>query len=138
MNNVIHVGISISRKTEYSPLIFVSAAIVNLVLNLLMIPRWGIMGAAMATVGATMFMVFLKYIIVKNIYYIKYEWGRIIKIFLVTICLFWLSKVIIVKEIWAMVLIKGSLVLIFPVLLYFMRFYQKAEIETIVSFIRKK
>jgi O-antigen/teichoic acid export membrane protein len=48
--NYLSVGLDLTGKTGYYPFIIGSAAIVNLGLNFLLIPRWGMMGAAWATV----------------------------------------------------------------------------------------
>jgi O-antigen/teichoic acid export membrane protein len=50
-------GINIKGKTFSLPLIALGAALINIILNILLIPRWGIYGAAYSTVAANIFLV---------------------------------------------------------------------------------
>jgi O-antigen/teichoic acid export membrane protein len=52
MVEIIPVGISISERTYHYTWIIVIAALTNLVLNFLVIPRWGFFGAAITTLIA--------------------------------------------------------------------------------------
>ncbi|MFQ5561637.1 MAG: polysaccharide biosynthesis C-terminal domain-containing protein [Nitrospinota bacterium] len=137
MSDVMHVGISIKRKTEYSMLIVSSAALVNLILNFLLVPPWGMMGAAMATILATIFMVYIKQIVVKKIYYIKYEWNRIFTMAAVAVGLYWTISMLGTEDIWYEIPLKLVFVTLFPVILYLSGFYQKIEVETLRSFVKK-
>ena len=49
---VVSTGLSIARRTTFLGVISVSAAAVNVALNLVLIPAWGMVGAAVSTVGA--------------------------------------------------------------------------------------
>lgn len=73
-------GIYIEEKTKYFPLVTGIGAIVNIVVNILLIPVMGILGAALATLFAYMAMSANLFFISQKYYEIKYEYGRIIKI----------------------------------------------------------
>ncbi len=75
-NNLI-AGIYIREKTQYLPAITFVGALVNVGANLLLIPRLGMMGAAIATLAAYAGMALTLYIVVRRIYPVAYEWGRI-------------------------------------------------------------
>lgn len=74
------VGIYIKKKTHMVPLINGAGAVFNLGANLLVIPKYGMMGAAWTTLGSFMLMAGLLYIYINRHYPVPYEWGRVLKI----------------------------------------------------------
>ena len=52
MNNVFNAGLYLKKKTTVILLIMLTAVVVNIILNLILLPRFGIMGAAVATLIA--------------------------------------------------------------------------------------
>ncbi len=70
-------GLAIMKKTRVIALLAISSAILNSVLNFLLIPYFGIRGAAFATLISMVFK-FVLYLRIANRYYqIPYEWKRI-------------------------------------------------------------
>ena len=74
-------GIFIQEKTKYFPVVTITGAIVNVAFNLWAIPKWGIMGAAYATLASYMVNAFLLYVFAQKFYPIKYEYRKIIMLF---------------------------------------------------------
>ena len=74
------VGIHIKKKTQYLPLITGAGLIANIVGNLLLIPRWNILGAAWATVISYAIMALALYFVAQRLYPVRYEFGRIAKL----------------------------------------------------------
>ncbi len=77
-------GVFIREKTKYLPLATFTGAAVNVGLNLLFIPRFGIIGAAYTTIISYVVMVLILYFISRYIYLVKYELGRIAGVFIFT------------------------------------------------------
>jgi O-antigen/teichoic acid export membrane protein len=75
-------GIYIEEKSLYVPFISGAGALTNVVANFLLIPVWGITGAAFATLISYLVMTIGYYIVTQKFYKIDYEFDRIIKIFL--------------------------------------------------------
>ncbi len=73
-------GINITKKTSYFPLAIGAAAILNIVLNLLLIPDFGYWGAAWATLAAYMLSAVIIYFYSNKIYPLQYEWGKVLSI----------------------------------------------------------
>ena len=71
------VGIYIRKKTRYMIIFTGLAALVNVVSNLYLMPRYGIMGAAYATLISYLIMALSIFIANQKIYYIPYEYGRV-------------------------------------------------------------
>ncbi|HEY6170656.1 MAG TPA: oligosaccharide flippase family protein, partial [Candidatus Kapabacteria bacterium] len=74
-------GIYIANRNRVLPLITGAGAGVNVLVNIILIPVVGIMGAAYATLLAYMVMAYLLYKESQKVYPIKYEWGRVIELF---------------------------------------------------------
>lgn len=74
-------GLYIEEKTSYFPLITGLGALVNVVVNLTLIPQLGIMGAAWATLASYVVMAGGLFIVSQKFYRIDYEYKKIAKIF---------------------------------------------------------
>ena len=75
------VGINLRNKTYYFPIIMGVSALVNLILNYFLIPSFGMMGAASATLIS--FLILLKgvYFISNKLYPISYKFTKVFKLF---------------------------------------------------------
>ncbi len=78
-NNLI-AGVYIEKKTHHLPFITVAGALVNVGANLGLIPLWGIMGAALATLLSYLLMAAILYVDVQRFYPVHYEWSRIARL----------------------------------------------------------
>ncbi|MEW6652537.1 MAG: oligosaccharide flippase family protein [Bacteroidota bacterium] len=70
-------GIYIEEKTKYFPIVTGAGAFVNIVVNLLLIPILGIIGAALGTLAAYMVMAYSLYYYSQKFYKIEYELSKI-------------------------------------------------------------
>ena len=70
-------SVYIRKRTKYLPGITGAAALANIVFNLILIPHYGIWGAAWSTLGAYMLSAGLMYRLTRKIYPIHYEWRRV-------------------------------------------------------------
>ena len=71
------IGLNITKQTQYYPVATISAAATNIVLNLLLIPRYGLVGAAWANGAAYAVQAALGFALSQRVYPVAYEWGRI-------------------------------------------------------------
>lgn len=129
------------KKTKIIPLLTGSAAAVNIGLNLLLIPRCGMLGAAWATVFSYMLMLILVFIFSQRLYYINYEWSRLMKgaavsgaVFLLNLLIFGQIQVTLFQGLF----IKGGLLLAGLLLLYPLGFFHPREMEKIKKLIFNK
>ena len=74
---VMAIGSSRARKTQFNWVIAGLAAIVNIALNFLLIPPYGMIGAAIATVAAyaALFLGMVAYS--QTVYYVPHQWRRV-------------------------------------------------------------
>jgi O-antigen/teichoic acid export membrane protein len=93
-NPVLNIGLSLKRKSIHSASIFIIAALINVGLNFIIIPPFGMMGATIATVISYIVMLAIKYFISQHFVHVDFEWARIGKVFACAFALFILSRTI--------------------------------------------
>jgi len=71
-------GLDIEKKTKRIALINIAAAVVNVVLNLFLIPHLGILGSALATLISSVILFFAYMHMSQKFYPIPYRWGVIL------------------------------------------------------------
>ena len=120
------VGIHLKEKTKKFILTTGIGAIINIVLGFLLIPIIGMAGAAWATVIAHLVMALMVYQISQRLYFIKYEFSRIIQILGVTVFLFFTNYFF-----QPTIPYKVLLLLSLPFLLLVIGFYKIQELNKI-------
>ncbi len=130
------IGIGISKKTYYYPVLTLAAAFVNITLNFTLIPRLGMMGAAWATVGGYVVMAALGYRFANRHYPIPFEWTRIGVIALAGGVAFAASRAAGEPSL-SSVLIKIGVLAFYPAALLLFGFFRKGEIETLKKLIAR-
>src|SRR5262249_36884425 len=74
------IGLNITKRTQYYPVATIAAAAVNVGLNVVLIPRMGMVGAAWANGLAYAVQALLGFVLSQRFYTIEYEWGRIARV----------------------------------------------------------
>ena len=124
---IFNVGITLRRKTKYIPFIVGTGALTNIFLNFLLIPKYGMIGAAIATLISYFVLVIFQYFVTRNLYRIDYEWGRIMKLVGCALIIYFVATNVAIASVWASLIAKLGMVLFFPLLLVPMKFYEKKE-----------
>ena len=124
----VNAGMYLEKKTKYIPFIVGGGAALNLGLNYLLIPTYGMMGAAIATVSSYLVLLIVAFFVSRRFYPVSYEWSRIGRIFLAA-GLVYLGSMFITNDspIIAGVL-KALTLLGFPALLFAFKFFKPEEI----------
>jgi len=126
---VFNPGMLIAKKTKYAAPIVGAGAVMNLGLNYLLIPNYGMMGAAVATVISYLMLPIGLFVLSRRFYPIKYEWGRVAKIFGAA-ALVYLGSIFITSDSAIIAgLLKLCSLLGFPILLFAFRFFKPEEIQ---------
>jgi len=129
----LNAGIQIEKKTMYLLPTSLSGSITNIALNFLLIPIFGIMGAAYATtVGYAMVAITL-YVVVQKFYYIEYEFLRIGKLVLTVAIAF-----IIYSVFQLSISMKLILLISWFISLFALNFFNKEELAKMRSLVFKK
>ncbi len=128
---VVAIGVGRAKRTQFNWVVTGAAAAVNVALNLLLIPRSGMMGAAIATVAAysTMFVGMTWW--AQRIYPVPYQWRRV-----VTAASAGVALVVVGKLTDAGIAFALPLALVYPLALLPLGFYLPAERRAIVTRLR--
>ena len=70
-------GVYASELTSWIPVFRGIGAVTNISLNIILIPKYGVLGSAWATAVAFLFMSLSVFIKLFNIYYVKYNWAAL-------------------------------------------------------------
>ena len=124
--NTFATGVSVVKKTIYSFIAVFLASAANVILNFLLIPQYGIIGAASSTVlSFTLLMIFM-YNFSQRVYPIDYELGRMAKIIIVGAAIYFVGSQINLA-LWPAVVLKSILLLSYLPLLYIFGFFNENE-----------
>ncbi|MBZ0168809.1 Polysaccharide biosynthesis protein [Candidatus Methylomirabilis lanthanidiphila] len=121
-------GIYLQRKTGYLLPLFTIPAALNIGLNFVLIPRFGMMGAAWATLVCYAVMIVLTLTISQRIYYIPYEYVRISKVILGACMLATFGSLASEVPFLTRIAVKTTLLMAFPLGLYVIGFFEDTEI----------
>ncbi len=124
---ILQIGIYIEKKTRYVPQILFCSAAVNVLLNFILIPPLGATGAALTLVATNASTCALTYIVSQRLMPIDYEFGRIIKLAAAAGVIYAASLLVDTGITWLDMLLKILLVMAYPLLLKFLRFYHDDE-----------
>ena len=80
---LLNVMIYQEKKTKVVMYITMFGAFINVILNFILVPKFGMYGAAWSTVFSFLIIFLLKYSNAKNYYFIPFNWSRIVPILLV-------------------------------------------------------
>ena len=72
----------------------VAATVVNVVLNLVLVPPLGIVGAGLALVASYLVVLVMMYVFTQRLFPVPYEWGRLARIVLVSAALVGLGELL--------------------------------------------
>ena len=121
-------GVTVVRKTYFSALAALGAAVFNLFMNYVLISRFGMMGAAVSTLLSFAFLAFLELRFSQRVYPINFEFGRMLKATLAGVALV-IAASFLNLDILPSLLVKSLLFLVFPALLYLFGFFEERELK---------
>ena len=141
VTKVINIAIIVKRKTGASVIIFFIGALINIGLNFLLIPKFGMMGAAYATLITYCIMLVALFLYNHKLMPVAYEWSRMLKIVVISALLFTIGFFTNIESLSLSIITKILLILLYPVILYFSNFFPDDElirIKQVLRFILRK
>lgn len=106
-------------------------SLLNLGLNFLLIPWFGAEGAALASLFSQAIFFFGIYYFSNREYPIRYEWRKVTLIFITGLILVYSALLTNDLALWVRLIAKSTAIALFPVILYFLNFYEQAELNQI-------
>jgi O-antigen/teichoic acid export membrane protein len=122
------IGIGISKNTYPFPVMTLAAAVLNVSMNLALIPRLGMMGAAWSTVAGYALMLVMGIYYSNRLYRLPFEWGRMGRIAFAALFCYGLSLLAPVAVLPALA-VKVFVLALFPATLYLLGFFRDDEIR---------
>jgi O-antigen/teichoic acid export membrane protein len=127
---VVTIGIAFQRRPIIRSAAMGAAALVNVVLNVLLIPTYGMMGAAWATLAGFITLIAVEFAVARHFYPIPYQHARFVKIVGVVVLLYVACSLMPSGTPLAVAAEKAGLLMVgFPMLLWLARFFEPAEVE---------
>ncbi len=134
INQILLPGFYFEKKTKYLAIITIIAATVNVSLNFMLIPVYGIMGPGYAMVAGNVVLVAMTYFTSQKLFRIHYEYKRI---FMLSLLL--LSIGFLIYFLQPHVLIKFGIIVLLPFILKLLNFFNPSEINLLKRmFVRKQ
>jgi O-antigen/teichoic acid export membrane protein len=121
--SVLAIGIGRMRQTQFNWVVSGAAALVNIVLNVILIPPYGMMGAAVATLAAYVALFVGMWLRSRRVYAVPYQWRRLLTLAGAAVGLTILGRLI------DSLPVAIALTAAYPLLLLPLGFYQQAELK---------
>jgi O-antigen/teichoic acid export membrane protein len=132
------VGIYLKKKTKYLPILSGIGALLNIGANFLLIPRIGILGAALSTLLSYLVMAIGMYFVSQHYYKVEYEWRKIVKIVGLAALIFIAFHLFHPEPLDLIgIILKSSLVIAFGFGLIMLKIVDSSEITEIKKIIQK-
>jgi O-antigen/teichoic acid export membrane protein len=114
-------------RTEFNLPAAISALVVNVVLNLILVPAMGIVGAALALVASYLVVIVLMYAFTQRLFPVPYQWGRLARVVLTAAALVGIGEALVPTSGLVGFLVRGLLIAAYPLLLWVTGFFTDGE-----------
>jgi O-antigen/teichoic acid export membrane protein len=122
-------GTYIAKKTVFLAIVGLACAAANIGLNILLIPRYGMLGAAWSTVVSFFLMSASAWYVSQRVYRIPYVFSRVAMLIGLATVLYLVSALFQLPSLLLQVLLKLALLAALPITLYFFGFFSEREVE---------
>ncbi len=113
------------------------ALVLNIILNYLLIPFWGMFGAAISTLVSFYLLIVFMYYFSGKYYFIKYESLKLYVIFILAGFIIFVFQYFEIQPKWLDIILRLLACVSFPLLLLPFRIYEKIEIQTAKKIINR-
>jgi O-antigen/teichoic acid export membrane protein len=114
-------------RTELNLPAALGALVVNVVLNLVLVPPLGIVGAGLALVASYLVVLGLMYAFTQRLFPVPYEWGRLLRVVLTVAALVGLAELLVPTDGATDLLLRVALLAAYPVVLFATGFFSPEE-----------
>jgi O-antigen/teichoic acid export membrane protein len=114
-------------RTEFNLPAAVGALVVNVALNLALVPSLGIVGAALALVASYLVVLGLMYVFTQRLFPVPYEWGRLLRVVLAVAAIVGLAELVVPTEGAGGLLLRAVLLAAYPLTLWATGFFSAEE-----------
>jgi O-antigen/teichoic acid export membrane protein len=114
-------------RTEFNLPAAIAALVVNVGLNLLLVPRLEIVGAALALVASYLVVLGLMYVFTQRLFPVPYEWGRVLRVVFTVAAIVGLAELFTPTEGAVGLLLRAALFAAYPLTLFATGFFSDEE-----------
>jgi O-antigen/teichoic acid export membrane protein len=114
-------------RTEFNFPATLAALVANIVLNLILVPPLGIVGAALALVASYVVVLVLMYGFTQRLFPVPYEWGRLARVLLTSAALVCIGEFLVPTSGFAGLLVRAALFAAYPAALFASGFFTAGE-----------
>ena len=114
-------------RTEFNLPAAIGALVVNVGLNLLLVPPLEIVGAALALVASYLVVLGLMYVFTQRLFPVPYEWGRLLRVVLAVAALVGARRTAVPTEGAVGLLLRAALFAAYPLALWATGFFSEEE-----------
>lgn len=137
MYYIVDIGILLNGKTKYYTYVLLATAICQAAISFIMIPQFGMFGAALVTFFSYVILFWGTYKMAQKLYPLAYEWIRIGKIFITSLTLLFIGLLIPHQNLIISIIAKTCLLLIYPVVLWSLKFVYPQELAALEKVVHK-
>ena len=114
-------------RTEFNFPATAAALVANIALNLALVPPLGIVGAGIALVASYLVLLALMYAFTQRLFPVPYEWGRLIRVLVVSAALVGLGELLLPTDGFEGLVLRVALWLLYPLALLATGFFTPGE-----------
>ena len=132
------VGVYLEKKTKYLPFVTGAGALLNIGANFFLIPKIGILGAALSTLLSYIVMAVGMYFASQRFYRVNYEWSKVLRIAGSAAFLFLCFHVLHLRPLDSIGIgVKVALVIAFGAALVFLKVIDSREIAEVKAMVQR-
>jgi O-antigen/teichoic acid export membrane protein len=114
-------------RTEFNLPAAITALVVNVVLNLILVPPLGIVGAALALLASYLVVTILMYVFTQRLFPVPYQWGRLTRVVGAAAILVAAGELLVPTSGLVGFLLRGLLWVLYPLALWWSGFFTDEE-----------
>ena len=135
------IGLNITKETRFYPMATAAGAAVSVGANLVLIPRFGVIGAAWANALAYAVLAGVAYSFSQRFYPMRYEHGRLLRVVFAGVATWLLVRLAVpagVTPLTGLLLRGGIVVVAYPIALYATGFYHAREVDVLMRLFSRR
>jgi len=121
------IGLQVVKRTQIAAVLITTSSLINLGLNVLLIPRFSIYGAAIGTLLSQLLFFLMIYLAAQRYYRIPYELGRVLAILVVGLLILTAGHFLNSWPLLPRILLKSLMLMAYPFLFWFAGFFTQEE-----------
>lgn len=127
------IGLNITKNTRFYPMSTGIAALTSVAANFVLVPQFGIVGAAEANALAYLALAGVSYTFSQRVYPMRYEWGRLLRVAVAGLVSYALARLVVAADataLWSAAASGGIVFAAFPAVLAVLGFFRTRELAT--------